>query len=85
MTDISAAMKYLKENEIDAVEVGGILVIPYDYIHDGDADEIYKVISKLKGLLKDIDFNKSWMIDPYYYDKKRYEDGSVVIARDEFA
>lgn len=80
MADIQKAIEYLKENDIDAVEVGNILVIPYDYVHDADPDEIYRIISKLKGLLKDIDFQKSWMIDPYYYEKKRYEDGSVVMG-----
>ena len=81
MTDISKAIQYLKENGVeDAVEVGGVLVVPYDYVHDADPDKIYRIISKLKGLLKDIDFNKSWMIDPYYYEKKRYEDGSVVMG-----
>ena len=79
MSDISKAIAHLKENGIDAVEVGGLVVIPYNYIHD-DPNKFCDTISKLKSLLKDIDYHKSWQIDPYYYEKKRNEDGSVVLG-----
>ncbi len=72
-------IEHLKENGYDAVEVGGVLVIPYDYIHD-DPDKFCDTISRLKSLLKDVDYDKSWQIDPYYYDRKRNEDGSVVVG-----
>lgn len=79
MSNINKAIEHLKENDIDAVEVGGILVIPYDYIHD-DPDKFCDVITQIKGLLRDVDYDKSWQIDPYYYERKRNEDGSVVLG-----
>ena len=72
-------IEHLKENGYDAVEVGGVLVIPYDYIHD-DADKFCDAITQIKGLLRDVDYDKSWQIDPYYYDRKRNEDGSVIVG-----
>lgn len=79
MSDINKVIDHLKENDIDAVEVGSALVIPYDYIHD-DADKFCGMVSKIKGLLRDVDYDKSWQIDPYYYDRKRNEDGSVIVG-----
>ena len=34
MTDIDAAILHLKANDIEAVDGGGILVVPYDYISE---------------------------------------------------
>lgn len=82
MTDISTAVDYLKSNGVDAVEGSGILVIPYDYISEFP-DEFTKIVSKVKGLLKEIGYDKSWQIDPYYYTKRRLEDGTLPIGPEE--
>lgn len=72
---MSEAVKYLKENGIDAFEGAGILVIPCS-----SAEEIYDLVSKVKNLLKDIGYEKSWQIDPYYYERKRHDSGAVIVG-----
>ena len=69
------AIKYLKENGIEAFEGSGILVIPCS-----NPEEIYDMVGKVKNLLKDVGYEKSWQIDPYYYQRKRYDDGCVVVG-----
>lgn len=77
---MNEAIKRLKSEGLEAIEVGGILVIPFDYVHECTDDEFYKLISKVKSIFKEIGFEKSWQIDPYYYERKRHADGSVVVG-----
>lgn len=70
--DIERAVRYLKENNIDAVDGGNILVIPFNYIKECyTAEEIVNFVGKIKGHLKHIGYEKSWQIDPYYYERKQ--------------
>lgn len=61
MTDISTAIKALKESNIEAIEINNMLVIPVT-----DPKEIYPTVDKVTRIFKEIDFRKSWLIDPYY-------------------
>lgn len=69
------AIKYLKDNGIEVFKNAGILTVPVS-----TPDEIYEKISIIKNLLKEIGYEKSWMVDPYYYQRRRHEDGSVVVG-----
>lgn len=73
MTDISAAIARLKEEGIESFEGSGILIIPCS-----SADDIFNTVAKVKRILKEIDYHKSWQVDPYFYQRKRFEDGTVV-------
>ena len=64
MTDIGKAIEYLKENGIESFEGAGILVIPVS-----NPEEIYDMASKVRRLFKEIGYEKSWQIDPYYIQK----------------
>ena len=65
MRDIDEAIKYLKSKGIEAHNAAGILEIPVD-----NPEEIIEMVSKVKKLLQDIGYDKSWQINPYYYDDK---------------
>lgn len=69
------AIKYLKQHDIVAFENAGILVVPVN-----SPEEIEGMVSKLKVLLKEVGYEKSWQVDPYYYHRERYEDGTVVVG-----
>ena len=57
-------MKYLKDNGIDSFELSGILVVPVS-----SPEEIETMVPRVKRLLKECGYEKSWAVDPYYYDK----------------
>lgn len=74
--DISAAVKELKNRGIEAFEgAGSILVIPCE-----SHEEIYNMAEKARRIFREIGYYKSWQIDPYFYEKKRNEDGSVFLG-----
>ena len=75
MTQMDKAVAYLKENGIESFEGAGILIIPAS-----SPEEIYDLVSRVRRLFKQIGYEKSWQIDPYYYQKKRNTDGSVIIG-----
>lgn len=79
MTDISAAIEYLQTKGIEAFEGSNILIIPCT-----EPEQIYDLVNKVRMIFKEIDFQKSWQIDPYYFQKKRYSDGSVVVGPDDY-
>jgi hypothetical protein len=58
------AMAYLKENNIESFESSGILVIPCS-----NPDEIYDMATRVRKYFKEISFEKSWQIDPYYISR----------------
>ena len=66
MTDINIAINHLKQNGIESFEGAGILVIPVSSV-----EEIYDLANRVRRLFKEIDFQKSWQIDPYYYSKRQ--------------
>ncbi len=79
MTDISAAIARLKEDGIESFEGSGILIIPCT-----EPEQIYDMATKARRIFKEIDYQKSWQIDPYYYQKHRLEDGSLDLSPEEF-
>ena len=62
MTDISVAIAELAKYGIESFELAGVLTIPC-----GSPEEIYMMATKVRGIFKGIDYQKSWRIDPYYY------------------
>ena len=79
MTDISAAIARLKEDGIESFEGSGILIIPCT-----NPEAIYDLATKARRIFKEIGYEKSWQVDPYYWDKNRREDGSLEMTREEF-
>ena len=62
---MNKAINYLKEKGIDAFDGGsGILVIPCT-----TPEEIYDLANKVRKYFKEIGYEKSWQINPYYYDE----------------
>lgn len=58
------AIAHLKAHGIESFELMNILTIPVD-----SPEEIEPMVSKLTKLLKECGYNKSWRVDPYYYEK----------------
>ena len=64
MTDVSRAVEYLKSKNIEAFDGSGILVVPCQ-----GPSEVVERVSTVKRYLKEIEYDKSWQINPYYYDE----------------
>ena len=79
MTDISAAIARLKKDGIESFEGSGILIIPCT-----EPEQIYDIANEVRRIFKEIDYQKSWQIDPYYYQKHRLEDGRLDLSPEEF-
>lgn len=79
MTDISVAIARLKEDGIESFEGSGILIVPCN-----SPEEIIDLVGRVKRIFKEIDYQKSWQVDPYYYQKHRLEDGSLDLSPEEF-
>lgn len=60
------AIQYLKENGVEAFEQKGILVIPTDSPEVLDA-----FVRKVRKLLQDCGYEKSWSISTYYYEREQ--------------
>ena len=60
------AIAYLKEHGIDSFELMGILTIPVE-----SPEELDTTVSKLSKLLKECGYEKSWRVDPYYYERQK--------------
>lgn len=65
MTDISMAIDYLETKGIKSHETAGILEIPVD-----SPSDVLDMASIVKHHLQDIGYDKSWQINPYYYENK---------------
>lgn len=61
MTNIDIAIKHLKKYGIESFEKGGILVIPCE-----GPSELFDTVNKVKRYLKEIEYDKSWEVNPYY-------------------
>lgn len=61
--NIDEAIGYLKDNGIDSFEQAGILVIPVSSV-----DELHDMVSTARSLFKECGYEKSWRIDPYYFE-----------------
>ena len=58
---IERVIEYLKTLGIESFERMGILVVPVS-----SPDEIYDTAERLRRIFKEIGYDKSWRIDPYY-------------------
>lgn len=61
---IEMAIKKLKEKGIESFELMGILVIPVS-----SCEHLDQIAKDIKRLLDDIGYDKSWRLDPYYYER----------------
>lgn len=61
---IEMAIKKLKEKGIESFELMGILVIPVS-----SCEHLDQTAKDIKRLLDDIGYDKSWRLDPYYYER----------------
>ena len=66
MIDSDKAVDILKERGIESFVLGGVLTVPCS-----SPDDIYDMAEKLRKIFKEIGFEKSWRIDPYYFDKRQ--------------
>ena len=64
-TTIEDAIKHLSSKGIDCFERMGILVIPVE-----SCEELDVQANVVKKNLNAIGYDKSWQIDPYYYENK---------------
>jgi hypothetical protein len=71
---IDKAILYLKENGIESFERMGILVIP---VSSEDAKRLDYIAKDIKRLLEKIGYDKSWSLDPYYYERHKSLEGEM--------
>lgn len=74
MTDISTAIEALKGIGIESFELSRILVIPVD-----KPEDIYPTVEKARRVFKQIGYEKSWQVDPYYYEKRQNLNGQMYL------
>ncbi len=60
---IEKAIIFLKEKGIEAFELSGVLVIPVS-----SPNELDTIAKNIKRYLNECGYDKSWMLDPYYYE-----------------
>lgn len=58
------AREALKDEGIEAFEKMGVIIIPVD-----SPEDIERMVRTVKNIFKRIDFQGSWQVDPYYYEK----------------
>lgn len=73
---IERAIKYLKERGIESFELMGILTIPID-----SPDKLDSFVSTVSKLLKECGYNKSWRVDPYYYERHSSVEADIFDAK----
>lgn len=66
MIDIDEAVDILKKRGIEAFELSGVLTVPCS-----SPDDIYDTAEKLRKIFKEIGYDKSWRIDPYYLEHRK--------------
>lgn len=74
MTDIGKAIDALKAIGIEAFEGAGILIIPAS-----SPEEIFDLANRCRRLFKEIDYQKSWQIDPYYLERRNAISGKMFL------
>ena len=66
MLSIDEAINILKMRGIEAFEISGVLTVPCS-----SPEDIYDTAEKLRRIFKEIGFDKSWRIDPYYLEHRK--------------
>lgn len=69
---IEKAIAFLRVHDIKAFELMGILVIPVS-----SPEGLDQKAKDIKRLLNQIGYNKSWMLDPYYYERHESVTGEM--------
>ena len=69
MATIDEAIIFLSKKGIDAFEEKGMLVIPIP-----SPDQLEGLVTKFKGYLNEIGYNKSWAIWPHSYEVEKTEE-----------
>jgi len=72
MISCEQAVSILKERGIEAFELSGVLTVPCS-----SPDDIYNTAEKLRKIFKEIGFDKSWRIDPYYLEHRKTLTGEM--------
>ena len=60
------AIEVLKEHGLESFVVSGILMIPIDSV-----DQLEETVQKVKNLLKECGYEKSWCVDPHYFERHK--------------
>lgn len=63
---IEKAIGFLKEKGIESFERMGILIIPVE-----SPENLDQVAKDIKRLLNECGYDKSWSVDPYYYERHK--------------
>lgn len=63
---IEDAIIFLKEKGIESFELSGILFIPV-----ASAENLDSIAKQIKRYLDECGYDKSWALDPYYYEKRK--------------
>lgn len=66
MIDIDEAVNILKERGIEAFELGGVLTVPCE-----SPDELFDTVEKIRRIFKEVGYEKSWRVDPYYLEHRK--------------
>ncbi len=61
---IDSTIIFLQEHGIESFEKAGILVVPVS-----SSDELVEIVSRVKSLLNECGYDKSWSVDPYCYEQ----------------
>ena len=64
MDEFQKAIEYLKMKGVEAFVLMNILTIPVESVN-----QIEPMAGRIRKLLKDCGYQKSWRIDPYYYER----------------
>ncbi len=66
MTDFDTTIAFLKTKGIESFELMNILVIPVT-----SCEHLDQVAKDIKRLLNEVGYEKSWRLDPYFYEKRQ--------------
>lgn len=72
MTDIERAIEYLKTKDIESYDLMNILTIPTE-----SPEHMDQLAKNIKRYLQECKYEKSWRIDPYYYERHQSVEGEM--------
>lgn len=72
MNEFEKAIAHLKTKGIEAFELMNILTIPVE-----SAENLDQVAKDIKRYLQECGYEKSWRLDPYFYERHRSIEGEM--------
>ena len=66
------AIIFLKQHGYESFELSGVLMIPIDSV-----DRLEQTVSTIKKLLVQCGYDKSWCVDPHYYERRASLNGAM--------